>query len=133
VIRPARPDDWPAIGAIQRASPEASQWYPAGYTVSVAEIAGAVVGFLVTQAVAADEVEILNLAVAPEFRRRGIARALLAPLLEGVHGAVFLEVRESNSAARNLYKSIGFEEISRRPDYYRTPSEPSIVMKFHSC
>jgi ribosomal protein S18 acetylase RimI-like enzyme len=51
----------------------------------------------------------------------------------GCCGTVFLEVRESNKAARNLYLSLGFQELGRRPEYYETPLEPAIVMKFHSC
>jgi ribosomal-protein-alanine N-acetyltransferase len=99
----------------------------------VAETDAGVAGFLVTRAVASDEVEILNLAVAPALRRRGIARSLLSLLVENVCGAVFLEVRESNSTARDFYHSIGFKEVGRRPDYYTEPCEASIVMKFHSC
>ncbi len=46
---------------------------------------------------------------------------------------MFLEVRESNIAARNLYKRLGFLEAGRRRDYYPAPPEDAIVMKFHSC
>src|SRR5689334_7013198 len=121
MIRPARPEDWPAIVAIQVDSPEASQWDPAGFTVTVAESDSAVVGFLVTRAVAEDEVEVLNLAVRPSSRRSGVARGLLASLLETVSGSVYLEVRESNLAARKLYESLGFRVIAERPDYYDCP------------
>ncbi len=133
MIRPARPEDLPAIAAIQRASPEASSWDPSGYDVSVAELEGEVVGFLVTRRIAVDEVEVLNVAVMPDRRRSGIARALLKPLLESVRGRVFLEVRESNRKARDFYVSVGFKELSRRPGYYSDPPEPGIVMNFHSC
>jgi len=131
-IRPARPEDRAAIAAVQRVSPEASQWDPEGFDVTVAELAGRVVGFLVTRAVA-DEVEILNLAVDPANRRSGVARALLRPVLEAAPGSVFLEVRESNTAALRLYQTLRFQEVSRRRGYYEAPSEDSIVMKFHSC
>jgi ribosomal-protein-alanine N-acetyltransferase len=132
-IRAARPEDASAIAAIQRSSPEAPQWDPVGYEVRVAEIEGRVVGFLVTRVVAEDEVEILNIVVAPERRRAGVARALLQPVVERVRGGVFLEVRVSNAAARKLYEMLGFEEIGRRPEYYESPCEDGIVMKFHSC
>jgi [ribosomal protein S18]-alanine N-acetyltransferase len=132
-IRAARPEDGPAIAAIQRLSPEAPQWDPAGYDVRVAEIGGTVVGFLVTRAVAEDEVEVLNISVAPEHRRAGVAKALLKPLIESVRGELFLEVRVSNSAARKLYQALGFEEVNRRAKYYEDPCEDGIVMKFHSC
>jgi [ribosomal protein S18]-alanine N-acetyltransferase len=130
VIRPARPDDLPAIADIQRSSPEAAPWDPSGYDVLVAELDGRVVAFLVTRALVENECEILNLAVAPAFRRRGIARQLLRDVLRGT---IFLEVRESNTAAREFYKSIGFKELGRRPAYYSDPLESGIVMKFYPC
>ena len=93
---------------------------------------------------APDESELLNLVVAPEFRRKGLARALLqefltAPATPGqakacpTKSSLYLEVRESNQAARNLYKSMGFQEVNIRPEYYQAPPEAAIVMKFHSC
>src|SRR5215467_7329734 len=133
-IRRGRPEDLPAIAAIQSASPEASQWNPADYLdydLRVAEFPEGVAGFLVVRMVG-DEAEILNLAVAPDFRRRGVARTLLRSLLEVYSGAVFLEVRESNRAARNIYQTIGFKEVSRRENYYDFPPEAAIVLKFHS-
>jgi ribosomal-protein-alanine N-acetyltransferase len=133
VIRPARPEDAGAIRAIQMACPEASSWDPSGYEVTVAELDGRVVGFLVIRSVAPDEIEVLNVAVAPEHRRKGVAKALFRPLLERVDCTVFLEVRESNLQARRFYQSIGFKDVSRRPQYYADPPEPGIVMNFHSC
>jgi ribosomal-protein-alanine N-acetyltransferase len=130
VIRPARPDDLPAIHAIQRSSPEAASWDPAGYEVLVAEIEGAVVAFLVTRILTEGECEVLNLAVAPQYRRRGLGRCLLQSVL---CRTMFLEVRESNTAARAFYKSLGFQELTRRPGYYSDPLECGIVLKFHSC
>ena len=82
---------------------------------------------------AADEQEILNLAVTPDFRRKGVARALLDHAFKGFRGAVFLEVRESNDVAQEFYKSLGFKELSKRAGYYDSPPESAIVMKFHSC
>ena len=133
VVRPARPEDREAIASIQAASPEASAWDPSGYDVTVAEVAGEVVGLLVTRQVMPEELEILNLAVAPAHRRCGVARALLAPLLQGVSCDIFLEVRESNTPARQLYESMGFIVIGARPGYYQNPLEGGIVMNFHSC
>lgn len=129
-IRRARPEDAADIAAIARESPEASQWDPTGYDVSVAEIHDEVAGFLVTRAVAEQEIEILNVAVARARRRCGVARALVRTVLSG---AVFLEVRKSNTAARKLYESLGFMEIAERPNYYENPTESAVVMKFHSC
>jgi ribosomal-protein-alanine N-acetyltransferase len=91
------------------------------------------VGFLVTRTLVAGEREILNLAVAPDFRRKGVARALLDRALEAFCGEVFLEVRESNGVAKKFYKSLGFKELSKRKGYYDNPPETAIVMKFHSC
>jgi ribosomal-protein-alanine N-acetyltransferase len=133
VIRAAREEDRAAIAAIQAASPEAPRWDPAGYDVTVADFHGEVVGFLVIRRTAPDELEVLNLAVAPGHRRTGVARALLQPLLTSHKGVIFLEVRESNSRARLLYQSIGFKEVTYRREYYSDPSEGAIVMNFHSC
>jgi ribosomal-protein-alanine acetyltransferase len=136
VIRRGEAGDLEAVAAIQSTSAEASHWPVAEYmqyefTVSIC--AGAVAGFLVWRPLAEGECELLNLVVAPEFRRRGVARELLAPLLGRRGTVVFLEVRESNQAARNLYKSMGFKEVSIRQKYYEFPPEAAIVMKFHSC
>jgi ribosomal-protein-alanine N-acetyltransferase len=133
LIRDAGEDDRGAIASIQSASPEASAWDPAGYEVTVAELDGEVAGFLVVRRLAPGELEILNVAVAPRHRRRGAAKALLRGLLESHEGVIFLEVRESNSAARQLYQSLGFKEVSRRKEYYPSPPEAAIVLKFHSC
>jgi [ribosomal protein S18]-alanine N-acetyltransferase len=79
------------------------------------------------------ECEVLNLAVAPLYRRQGIARELLKPLLDSPNARIFLEVRESNESARIFYKSMGFQEVSKRDRYYEFPPDAAIVMKFHSC
>jgi ribosomal-protein-alanine N-acetyltransferase len=79
--------------------------------------------------VAAGEVEILNLAVEPHMRRQGIGQALLRHLLGEVTGEVFLEVRAGNSSAQRFYGKAGFQEVGRRPGYYRNPSEAAIVMR----
>ena len=135
-IRVATPDDLKAVDGIQRACPEAAHWKVAEYLgqeFQVAIVENRIGGFIVTRRVAADEREILNLAVAAELRRKGVARALLMRFLEGFTGSVFLEVRESNQAAINFYKSHNFQEVSRRVNYYQIPDESAIVMKFHSC
>jgi ribosomal-protein-alanine N-acetyltransferase len=136
VIRRAEAGDWEAVAAIQSASPEAAHWpvadYPR-YEFTVAISGGAVAGFLVWRPLAEGECEVLNLAVAPSFRRQGIARELLKPLLRLRDNKVFLEVRESNRTARIFYKSMGFQEVSTRTLYYESPPEAAIVMKFHSC
>ena len=74
------------------------------------------------------EREILNLAVAVEFRRAGIATLLLNHEI-GRGSTLFLEVRKSNAAAIHLYAKAGFTEIARRADYYDNPVESAIVMR----
>ncbi|MEO8369222.1 MAG: ribosomal protein S18-alanine N-acetyltransferase [Candidatus Solibacter sp.] len=135
-IRLGGAEDLKAIAAIQASSAGAATWDVGDYLGQgflVAEDANQVVGFVIWRAVAADEGEILNLAVAPEFRRRGVARELLEFVFRTFKGDLFLEVRESNAAARYFYKSLCFQEISYRKRYYDLPPETAIVMKFHSC
>lgn len=143
VIRRGGAGDLERVAAIQGASPETPHWPAADYLqydLLVALSENQVAGFLASRTLVHEghregkaEREILNLAVAPEFRRRGIARSLCQSFLNSLKGTVFLEVRESNRAARNLYLSLGFQEVSRRQEYYNTPLEAAIVMKFHSC
>jgi ribosomal-protein-alanine acetyltransferase len=146
-IRPGRARDLAEVATIQAASPESAHWDAADYLQYDFRVClqdGRIAGFLVARRVAPDESELLNLVVAPEFRRKGLARALLQELLtsRGISGeaeacpgtgSLYLEVRESNRAARNLYKSMGFQEVNIRPEYYQSPLEAAIVMKFHSC
>lgn len=79
------------------------------------------------------EIHITNLAVHPEWRRRGVGRRLLAgALAEGiVRGVVlaFLEVRPSNTRALALYESLGFQVIGRRNGYYFDTGEDALVME----
>lgn len=131
-IRAATHDDLAAIAAIQAASPQASQWDPASYLdydCLVAIEDDRVAGFLVSRQTAPGEREILNVAVQLSARRHGVARRLIAAELERARGQWFLEVRESNVAALNLYKACGFQEKGRRDSYYHDPPEPGIVMK----
>ncbi len=79
-----------------------------------------------------DEGDIAKIAVIPEMRGQGLGGALLDLILadvgkEGVSN-VFLEVRESNCAARGLYLSRGFEEIGIRRRYYKNPVEDAVMM-----
>jgi ribosomal-protein-alanine N-acetyltransferase len=135
-IRRGGPPDLAQVAVIQAACPEASQWDAAdylGYDFRVSVCGIRVEGFLVSRALAEGETELLNLAVAPECRRRGVARKLVESLLAESSGVVYLEVRESNRAARQFYHHMGFQEVSSRSGYYRAPPEAAIVMKFHSC
>lgn len=106
--------------------------HPRAKVIVATEADGAVIGYAVAWYVA-DEAEIANLAVAPSARRRGIGALLLDRILDiaATFGArsVFLEVRESNGPAQNLYASRRFEVAGRRKAYYRKPVEDALVMR----
>lgn len=85
------------------------------------------VGFLAVQTVL-DEMEILQIAVKADFQRMGIASQLMAAVMDW-DGDIFLEVRESNSAAQALYIRQYFTKIGKRKDYYRHPVEDAVMMK----
>lgn len=79
------------------------------------------------------EAELLNLAVRPEMRRKGIGSALLQAVIgecgrAGV-GDLFLEVREGNAAALGIYDLFGFRRVGHRPGYYRSPPEDALVLR----
>ncbi|MDG3137214.1 ribosomal protein S18-alanine N-acetyltransferase [Streptococcus suis] len=85
------------------------------------------VGFLAVQTVL-DEMEILQIAVRADFQRLGIASQLMSAVMDW-EGDIFLEVRESNSAAQALYTRQHFTKIGKRKDYYRHPVEDAVLMK----
>jgi ribosomal-protein-alanine N-acetyltransferase len=133
-VRPATVADLDTIAALQATVPEAAQWSAPdylGHNCWLAVADARVVGFVVWRSMA-DEREILNLAVHPGYRRLGIAEALLRAVLGETPASWYLEVRESNTAARRLYRKVGFQEISKRLEYYDNPPETAIVMRFLS-
>ena len=80
-----------------------------------------------------DELTLNTLCVLPEYRRKGIARALwnaVFEMMRGVCSVCFLEVRESNLPAQTLYRSIGFEQNGYRPRYYSQPDEAAVLMEY---
>lgn len=81
-------------------------------------------GFVLARNIAG-EAEILTITVAPRSRRSGIGRLLMDHVLQKLHAerahSLFLEVDEENEAALRLYKRLRFEEVGRRPAYYRHP------------
>lgn len=83
---------------------------------------GTVVGFILSR-LAADEAEILSIAVAPAHRDKGLAHALLDRHMRRLAGlgvrSLFLEVDENNTAACRLYRRAGFRTVGRRPGYYQ--------------
>lgn len=102
-------------------------------TALVVEQSGSVVGFIVGRQVA-DEWEIENIAVTGAARRCGLGSRLVGELLDLVRSrggkSVFLEVRESNLAARSLYEKWAFLEVGRRKMHYQNPTEDALLLKF---
>jgi len=105
----------------------------AGYPCWVLCEGETIIGYAILS-MGAGEAHILNLCIDPDCRGRGLGRHLLGRLLNIArwNGAerVFLEVRPSNPLARQLYESVGFVEVGRRPRYYpaKTGREEAIVM-----
>jgi ribosomal-protein-alanine N-acetyltransferase len=142
-IRPAAPADIPVMTRLVCRSATAAHWSheqyervfgddrPRRVTLVIEEAVG-VQGFLVAHEVAG-EWEIENIAIAGSARRRGLGTRLLGAFLDQARAqgasAVFLEVRESNHAARLLYEKWAFVESGRRPSYYTLPQEDAIVYR----
>lgn len=83
-----------------------------------------------------DEGSITNIAVRPDLRRQGLGRAVVTALLDralelGVVD-VYLEVRVSNKAAIALYRSLNFETVGTRKNFYKLPTEDACLMKWHA-
>jgi ribosomal-protein-alanine N-acetyltransferase len=99
----------------------------------IASLKGNIVGYVCLRTIV-DVTHLLNLAVHPKFRGKGIGTRLLHKAIDELkaseHGSRFLtlEVRESNLPAINLYKKFGFEVIGRRKAYYQSPREDAILM-----
>ena len=128
--------------SILEESPEASIWSRKALLESAskgiawaAELDGRVAGILIGQA-AADEFEILNLAVGKLCRRRGVATQLVNAALEHARTAgarqACLEVRASNEGGIAFYARMGFHVCGRRADYYRNPTEDAVLLVFHN-
>ena len=99
--------------------------------LSSPELRQTIVGFVVARFMV-DEIHVNNVAVRPDFRRRGIAQNLLRTVLawgreKNAEQAV-LEVRAGNVAAQELYRACGFEVIGRRRRYYSSPVEDALLM-----
>jgi ribosomal-protein-alanine N-acetyltransferase len=135
--RPATRADLAAVARIEARSfadpwsADAFRRYLGGCFL-VAEEGDAVIGYIVART-AAVEGEILDVAVDPDARRRGLGRRLVQEAISALRARgvqqVFLEVRESNAAARHLYADLGFRPVGRRPGYYRQPTEDALVLE----
>ncbi|MDP9266967.1 MAG: ribosomal protein S18-alanine N-acetyltransferase [Acidobacteriota bacterium] len=153
-VRHATAADLPAMQAVEKHSATAAHWTDSDYrkifdspelqtdwrrialVIEEADVrvnGSKLQGFLVAQTVGG-EWEIENVAIAPDARRRGLGTRLVGELLDMARAqgasAVFLEVRESNRAARALYEKWAFVESGRRTKYYRDPEEDAMVFKF---
>jgi len=150
-VRPAQAGDLPRLVEIASHSVTAAQWNQAEYqklfdphaalstglaqprTALLVEQEGTVMGFIVGRQ-ADEEWEIENIAVTGSARRSGLGSRLVGELLDLVRSrggtSVFLEVRESNRAARSLYEKWAFIEVGRRKMYYQDPAEDALVLKF---
>lgn len=138
-IRKLAASDVPAVLAILLESPEAAAWSQESLlqvasgdpAARVAEMNGIPIGFLIGR-IAADEFEILNMAVSRGHRRSGIASKLLQSALKFSRTAgcvrVYLEVRASNKPAIALYARHGFAECGRRAKYYKDPVEDALLL-----
>lgn len=92
-----------------------------GNQLPVARIGGADIAGYAVVSCGGGEAELLNLATARQYQGRGVASRLLVSVLAGLQGraeTLFLEVRESNAAARQLYEKLDFNQVGIRPGYY---------------
>src|SRR5947207_5663082 len=147
-IRRMRPDDLDDVMVIERAAFR-HPWSPELFRrelehdwstilVAVEPLTSAsgkgserIIGFLIYWLVH-DEVHVLNVAVGPEYRRKGVARMLMAECEKRAHQAsaalMTLEVRRSNQAALDLYREFDYRAVGVRPNYYVDEGEDAIVM-----
>ena len=143
-VRAPEPGDISRIIAIATESATAAQWNPKEYENLLAYGSPAnrvalvieendVVGFIIAHQIDGDW-EIENIAVAQQTRHRGMGTRLLSEFLELVRRQkgkqIFLEVRESNLAARALYRKLAFVEAGRRRQYYENPPEDALILRF---
>ncbi len=139
-FRRSRPDDAPGIRALEIeyfADPWSERDIFAAICTegamcySAVDEGGNVIAYVLARLIA-PEAEIYRVAVREDKRRRGIGYRLLDYAIKSERGhgleSVFLEVRESNVAARNLYHSYGFRVLGERKNYYRDPTENAIIM-----
>ena len=134
-VRKATVEDLEDLLQLQRQSlPQAAEWSPSALLEGLgrclaAQIGDRLAGFLLYRQTAPVEWEILNLAVDPMLRRKGVASYLIEEFFRSAEGDVYLEVRRSNQAARALYARWGFSEEGVRRAYYHSPVEDAVVMK----
>lgn len=138
MIRPMTAADIPSVAALEKlcfsdpwsVSSIASELDNPLSLWLVWEEDGAAAAYLGVQRVP-PQADVMNVAVSPALRRRGIARALFAELERRLPeiDELFLEVRASNSGAIALYRTLGFEQVGRRPNYYLDPREDALILR----
>lgn len=144
MIRPMTAADVPSVAALEKlcfsdpwsVSSIASELDNPLSLWLVWEEDGAAAAYLGVQRVP-PQADVMNVAVSPALRRRGIARALFAELERRLPeiDELFLEVRASNSGAIALYRTLGFEQVGRRSNYYLDPREDALILRkelFHA-
>ena len=144
MIRPMTAADVPSVAALEKlcfsdpwsVSSIASELDNPLSLWLVWEEDGAAAAYLGVQRVP-PQADVMNVAVSPALRRRGIARVLFAELERRLPeiDELFLEVRASNSGAIALYRTLGFEQVGRRPNYYLDPREDALILRkelFHA-
>lgn len=139
--RVGRSEDIEALVGLERQAPTAAHWPESFYRglfeegaperISlIAEDGGVLQGFLIAR-ISSDECELENVVVAESSQRRGLASKLIQELVKAAGdrkaARVFLEVRESNAAARGLYEKCGFAIHGRRKSYYTAPTEDALL------
>ncbi len=141
IVRQGTPADLPRIIEIAGASRTAAHWRPADYEqifetkrlLLVAAGDDEILGFVVAHDIAG-EWELENIVVATGHQRRGVAKLLVEALIREAEirngKFIFLEVRESNTAAKCLYERWGFQQYGRRSGYYSGPREDAILYRF---
>ena len=92
----------------------------------------AVVGYVGSQTVLG-WTDMMNVAVHPDYRRKGVGEALIRMLMQMLRErkceCLTLEVRASNAGAIALYEKLGFQEVGRRKNYYRNPKEDALILR----
>lgn len=139
LIRPMTAVDLPAVAELDQIS-FSQPWPPAAFEAELAninsrcwvtEVEARVVAAIVLWRVL-DEAHIATIAVQPDFRRRGIGRALLRASMDAAYaeGAriYHLEVRAGNLAAQKMYADFGYEIVGRRPRYYQDNGEDALLL-----
>jgi ribosomal-protein-alanine N-acetyltransferase len=140
-IRAGKSEDLEAMVALERQSPTAARWPESFYAALfekgaserislVADEERSLRGFLIARIIG-DECELENVVVAEVSQRRGVGFRLIRALVDAARdrkvARIFLEVRESNAAARGRYEKCGFAISGRRASYYPDPREDAVL------